>query len=342
MGLQVELVDPVREPVPAQWDEFVAGQRLLPLWRSTLLTTSAWCAQTPIVLAIVRDPTGVPVALFHARLVGLPVNPTRYLGPRHLGPRPVAPVGAVECRLSPASVLPGVAFAAELDEPGRSAAVRAFERAARHRFGWRCLAVAYRHLTAADLPLVRRRGRLVVETDPPMVLRNQWADPADYLRWLPARWSARLRRINEDIEADPGVTVSVGRSVPAVPAISLLQAVRRRHQSRLLIRPPVPARYLDQLGGLPGTRFVTYTDPAGRLLAFGALHESRDGLLSTFWGNRDRADGGLPNLYFDHYLRAVRLMVAGGHACFSFGKGLREIKERYGAEPVACYSVAGR
>lgn len=336
MGLHAVLVDPLREGVPARWDEFVTAQRLPPLWRSELLTTSAWCAQTPVLLGVAADRSGAPVALLHARHVGLPVNPWHYLRP---GARP--PLGAVESRLSPIAVLPGLAFAAGLAERDRAEAVRSLERAARRRLGWRCLAIAHRHLPAADVPLVRRRGRLVVETDPTLTVENQWADVAGYLASLPAKWSARVRRIHEAIEAGPDVLVTVERSVPAAEAVPLLQAVRARYQHPLLIRPPIPVRYLEQLNSLPGTYFLTYRHGSGRLLAFGAIHEDGDGLMSTFWGNRARPDGGLPNLYFDHYLRAIRLMIDRGYARLAFGKGMREIKERYGARPVPCFSVAG-
>jgi hypothetical protein len=336
VSLYAVLVDPLREGVPAQWNAFVTAQRLLPLWRSELLTTSARCAQTPVLLGIVQDRPGTPVALFHARHVGLPADPRRYLRP---GSAPL--VGAVEWRLGPVAVLPGVAFATGLDERDRAEAIRAVERAARRRLGWRCLAVAYRHLTAAEVPLVRRRARVVVETDPPLVVENSWPDLSAYLASLPAKWASQLGRIHQATEADPDVQVAVERSVPAVEAIGLLQAVRARHQHPLLIRPPLPVRYVEQLGSLPGTHFITYRDRAGRLLAFSTAHESRDGLCSTFWGNRARPDGGLPNLYFDQYLRAVRLMIDGGHSRLDLGEGLRAIKERYGARPVACFSVAG-
>jgi hypothetical protein len=337
VGLQAVLVDPLRDGVPAAWNAFVAEQRLLPLWRSELLTTSAWCAQTPVLMGIAVDRSGSPVALFHARHVGVPVDPRRYLRPGS-----VAPIGIVECRLSPVAVQPGLAFAAGLAEPDRAEAVGAFERAARRRLRWRCLGLAYRHLTAADLRLVRRRTRVVVETDPPVAIENKWADLRAYLAALPAKWGAQLRRIHETTEADPGLRVTVESSVPAVEAIPLLQAVRARYQPPRLIRPPIPVRYLEQLTSLPGTHFLTYRDRAGRLLAFAAVHESRAGLCSTFWGNRDRPDGGLPNLYFDQYLRAVRLMIEGGHPRLDLGKGQRSIKERYGARPTPCFSIAGR
>jgi Acetyltransferase (GNAT) domain len=337
VSLHAVLVDPLRAAPPAGWNAFVTDQRLLPFWRAELLTTSAWCAQTPMLMGLAADRQGTPVALFHARHVGLPANPRRYLQPGGL-----SPVGAVECRLSPIAGFSGLAFAAGLDQRDRAEAIRAFEHAAHRRLGWRCLAVAYRNLTAADLRLVQRRARVTVETDPPVAIENKWPDIRAYLASLPAKWSSQVRRIHEATEADPNLRVTVERSIPAAEAIPLLQAVRARYQHPRLIRPPIPVRYLEQLGSLPGTHFLTYRNRLGRLLAFAAVHESRDGLCSTFWGNRDRPDGGLPNLYFDQYLRAVRLMIEGGHSRLDLGKGQRSIKERYGAQPTACFSVAGR
>jgi hypothetical protein len=67
MGLTAAVVDPLTDPAPAAWDEFVAAQRLLPMWSSQLLRTAAWCTQTPSSMVLVREPESAePVALFYA------------------------------------------------------------------------------------------------------------------------------------------------------------------------------------------------------------------------------------------------------------------------------------
>jgi hypothetical protein len=334
--VDVTIVDPVREPVPADWDALVDERRLVPLWRSALLTAVAWSAQTPTLMAVVRGPTGRPRALFHARHLGLPADPRRFRSP---GRRPA--VGLVECRLHPVGSVEGYAFAAGASPVERAQAVAAFEDAVGRRLGLRCAGVAYRHVAEPDLPAFRRRGpSLSVPVLPDMAVENRWSDPEDYLRSLRKKWRGRLRRIRDTVDADPTVQVGWEPTAPAAELSPLVQEVRDRHSRSWPPQPPVPAHYLAELVERPETSLLTYRERGGRLLAFVAVHDNGEELSSGFWGSRALTDGGRPDLYFDQYLRSVERMLELGRARLRLGKGMNEIKARCGATPSPRFAVA--
>jgi hypothetical protein len=335
MTLQVVVADPLGEAVPAEWDAFVTEQRLLSLWRSRLLTAAAWSAQSPTLLAVVRSAGGETLALFHARLLGVPGAPTRFLSP---GTRPV---GVLECRLHPVGSFPGYTHASCLSPAGRVAVTAAFERAVRGRLGARVLGVAYRHVADDELPLLRRAGRVCLRVQPEMILDNRWLDLDAYLAALPGRRRWTLRRNRQKVDADGSIQVRLEDTLPALEATRLLTTVRSRYRRALVLQPPVPVPYVDLLSQAADTRFLTYRDRDRRLLAFATIHDNGTELVSGYWGSLDPLDGGRPHIYFDAILRAVELMLSQGRRRLSLGKGMTEIKARYGATPSARYAVAG-
>jgi hypothetical protein len=334
--MRVTLVDPLCDAIPREWDHFVAEQRLFSLWRSALLVTSAWCAQSPTVMVVVMGPDATALALFHARLLGPPHRPAKFLVP---GSRPFA--GVLECRLHPVGSFPGYAFAAHLDSAAKSAAVTAFEGAVGEHFGARCPAVAYRHVAPKELPLVKRRKRISMRVEPHMVLQNRWSDVADYLLTLERKWRAEIRRIRRAVEADPTVQVAIETHLSPTDAARLVEVVRTRHRRPVVVQPPVPVPYLEELAAASDTRFITYREDTGRLLAFCALHDNGTELVSGYWGNLDPQDGGRRNVYFDVYLRSVELMIEHGRRELGLGKGMAAIKARFGATAHDRYAVAG-
>lgn len=337
MGLRAVVVDPLREPVPAEWDGFVAEQGLVALWRASLLEVAAWCAHAPTVMCVVVDDADCPVALFHGRFLGVPARVRRYVVP---GAAPV--VGGIECRLHPIAALGGQAFAADLDAAGRAAAARAFEAAAGKRWGARCPGVAYRQVGEEDLAALAPPGRVCVAVEPDLVLWNRWPDVDGWFGSLPSKWRSQLRRIVESVDADATVTVAVEPTIPPADAARLAQTVRTRYKRPLWVKPPVPAAYFAAMNEAPGTRFVTYRDGDGRLLAFSTAHDDGTDVVLSYWGTREPTDGGRPNLYFDQYVRLVGLMVDGGRRAVRMGKGMGAIKARYGAAPSARWAVVGR
>lgn len=337
MGLTATLVDPLTDPVPAAWDRFVTTERLLPLWRSQLLRTADWCSQTASSMVLVHEPGAAePVALFHARHLGA-VHPGRFARPGRL---PVPTL--TEVRTTPVAMGAGLTFAAAAGPAERAEAVRVFEHAIRQHTGWRGVALAYRELEPRHLPAVPTAGRLRLRLGPTLVLHNEWSDLDGYLASLPGKWRSQLRKIHRTIEADPTLRVELVDTLPAGEACWLAQVVRERHLSRAVPRPPLPAGYFGQFAALPGSRFVTYRDAGGRLLAYAAVLEDGDGLVLVWWGSREDTDGARPNLYFDQYLRLVDYLITRGRSRLVMGKGMQQIKQRYGARPEPLWGVVGR
>jgi hypothetical protein len=328
MGLTATVVNPLSMAVPAAWDEFVERERLLPMWRSEVIAAADWCSPHRASMVLVhRGSPEAPVALFHAD----------HPGPRwrrFARPAPVGRRALVICRLAASTNSAGAVFAAGLPVEEKRAAVRAFERAL-----GRGLPVAYRELTADDLPVIGRPGRLRVPLGPRMSLSNQWSDVEGYLRSLPAKWRSQLRRIGETVAADAGVTCTTEARVDAAEAAWLLEVVRARHGNPA--RPPLPARYLDRLMAQPDVDVLAYRDGGGRLLAYTLVHDDGERLLMIVWGARRRTDGGRRDLYFDQYLRLVDRMVRTGRKRLVLGKSMTDIKARFGAVPVPLWGVAG-
>ncbi|WP_253888217.1 hypothetical protein [Actinokineospora diospyrosa] len=321
-----ELLDPLTEAVPPDWDRFVTSVGAPVLWRAAPLTTAAWASQSATVLAVVRDGTDV-VALLHTRFLGAG-------GYRHYHRAGSVPrAGFIECRLAPASIA-GHLFAVGLDAAGKRAAVLAFERAvrARHRVAGFC----YRHVGSDDVAAFDRRTRRVLAVSPDTVLSTEWSSVEDYLSTLPAKWRSQLRKMRSGITA----TRAIVDTVPTAEAARLINLIRFRHQRRAVVRTPVPEHYLEHLNADPATRFATYSDESG-LLALSTVHDNGIDLTMSYWGARDRVDGDVANLYFDHYVDLVAHTISLGRATLRPGKGMARIKERFGARPVASNLVVG-
>jgi hypothetical protein len=323
MTLTATVADPLTDPVPRAWDAAVAAWRLSPLWTSAVVTAADWCAPARSSLVVVGDAGGAPVALFHARHHGGPQ--LRYAGP---GRPPWTAV--TECRLVPGMLEAGLAFAPSSGAAERAEAVRVFERAVRGP------AIAYRELAGhhlAAVPAARRRRLLL---SPAMVLDNAWPDLGAYLATLSPKWRARLRKIHDGLRADPGTTVALGDTIDAAEAAWLAELARRRHATRLVRRPPLPAVYFERLAALAGSRFLTYRGGDGRLRAFTAAVDTGEELLLVNWGSRGAAD-----LYLDQYRHWIELMITTGRRRMVLGKGLEQLKARYGARPEPRWGLLG-
>lgn len=334
--LEVVVTDPVVDGAPPGWDDAVRAWRLPAYWLAAPLVAAAWGSNTSLWLALVSDRGGTAHGLFVARFIN-PGGARRFAAGRRL-----PPAGLVEFKLAPMGAQSGVALAPGLDPAAGAAAVHAVERALRRRLGPRLVAVAYRHVGVEVADVLRLAGharRLSSTSD--MTLVNPGTGREGYLATLPSKWRSQLRRIHATVEAPdrPGgqVTVSVDDAVPGARASMLIDIVRFRHQPAWYVRPPVPGTYLDALGALPGTRFVTYRDTGGTLIALSIVHTEGDGLAMTYWGST----GEERDLYFDQYLRIIHLMIDEDRAYLRMGKGMNDIKARYGAEPDRQWTVVG-
>ncbi len=331
MTLVATVVDPLTDPIPESWDAFVAAQRLLPMWSSSLLTSADWCGQSAASMVIVADDGGDPAVLFHARHVGLAAR-HRYVRPGRL-----PPLTMTECRIVPGMMDSGMAFATGLSTGDRLEAVRVFERAMRRRAGAGALAMAYRDLHADQLALVPTERRVRLAVSPKMVLYNEWSDIDGYLASLPRKWRIQLTKLHSGVTRDAELRVELSDHIDAGEACWLAELVRRRHSAPLLRRPPLPAAYFDGVAALGCARFLTYRDRAGVVVAFTAVVDTGEQLLLVNWGSRDERR----QLYFDQYLRLIELMISLGRRFLVLGKGMSEIKVRYGARAEPLWAVVG-
>jgi hypothetical protein len=332
--LVATVVDPLTEPVPPGWDAFATTHRLSPGWHSGPLRVFDWCVSIRSSMVVVEEPGGAaPVGLFHARHFG-PTGLARFVAP---GRTPT--VGIAECRTAPVPVEAGLTFAAGTGERDQREAVHAFERALRRRTGtgW----VVYRTLLDRDLAVVPTGGRLRRRRPPRMVLANQWPDLASYLGSVPAKWRSQLKKIHDEVGADPTVQVALADTVDPAEACWLAEVIRQRYTPRTPPRPPLPAHAIAELARLPGFRFLTYRDERGRLLGYSAVYDNGADLHLIWWGSRGGTDGWRGNLYFDQYLRLIDLMISTGRQRLILGGGMERIKARYGAQPEPRWSVVG-
>lgn len=330
----VEIVDPLREPVPEGWDEFVAQERLSPAWRSGPLLAATWCAQMPTSMALVREArSGTPVAAMHVRYRTL-YNPWTFVRPGHrswIG-------GLTECRMIP-TYESGLHFADGCDARDRQEAVRVFEKAMARRLGLVARFLAYRGVRSSDLPSLPT-GRLRLRDASSMVVTNEWSDLDAYLATLKRNWAKRLVKLREMVDAD--LTTRVGDTVDPDEAGWLAEAVRRRHRrTGPLWPPPCPAGYFRELAELPGTVVISHRDRTGRLVACVFCYDDGTDLYSGIWGNRELTEGGYRHLYFVNMLLQVELMIQRGRRSLVLGAGMPELKERYGARPDPRWVVVG-
>lgn len=334
MTFSVELVDPLVEAVPPEWDGLVEKAGLPAVWRADVLRALAWCVQHPTVLGVVIDPVDGPVALFHGRALGLPADLRRFVA---LPAR--RSLGLLECRLPPTYSLPGHAFADGLDEAGRAGAVSAFERAVRRRLGAATLGVAFRQVSPADLEAFRP-GRMSLAVVPEIVLANRWDDLEGYFAALSPNQRSALRRLRRRVRADETVRVGWEPAIDPAEASRLANAVRRKHRSRHFLSAPIPAPYFAALADAASADYLTYREPGGRLLAYAMLLDDGADLFSTIWGSRDLRDGGRRDLYFDQIPEMVDRMIRTGRRRILLGKGMNDVKLRLGGTESALYLVA--
>ena len=131
----------------------------------------------------------------------------------------------------------------------------------------------------------------------------------------------------------------MGQGGPAGAEASQLAHLTNLRHRRLQAPAPPPAAYFDALAGRDGTLYLTYHDREGRLLAYDLTFDDGTWLVTSVWGALDLHGTGYPNLYADRCLRLVAYMVEHRRAGIRFGRGLLEVKQRFGAAPVPQHLV---
>jgi hypothetical protein len=319
MPLTGELLAP-GEPVPAEWDRFARDQGLIRAWDAAAFDALADSGQGRW-LAMVHE-QGSVVGLVCGRLRGGP------------GPR------LFESKM-PWVGLPGVALAAGLGQADRRAALAAFERALGRRLGWRCPAICYRLLAAEDLAPTRDLVRVPIKTPyPRAVLYNAWTSMDEYYRSLPRKLRHKLRSGYRQLQRNPDLEIELGRGPVDGEAVSrLARLTLLRHERRLPGSGGPPAAYFDALAG-EGVLWLTYRDPDGRLLGVNVVFDDGRWLTDSLWGQLDKREG-RSGLYFHRFLELITYMVEQHRAGLNCGRGMFEVKRRYGCQAVAQYAVVG-
>ena len=143
------------------------------------------------------------------------------------------------------------------------------------------------------------------------------------------------------MRARTDIRVELVDSIDSAEACWLAELVHTRHRARGRLRPPVPAIYFERLIARPEVRLLTYRDAEGRLLAYMLVLDDRTQLSLLVWGSRSGSGDQPRNLYFDQYRRLIELMVTLGRERLVLGKGLTDIKARFGARPEPLFGVVG-
>lgn len=332
--MRSELFDPRFEAVPFEWEKFLRNEGASAAWDAGALAAVAWTSLRTVLLGMVFH-DGQAVALFCGDFGAVRRRRAVY-SPTGGPPR----AGVYFSRIL-MGFDEGFLFAAHLDHAGRVAARESFERALRARLGRRCLGVVYQNVSSANLPAMRTGTRLCRPVAPNTVLVNRWQSMADYFAGLPRDRRRRFLSTYRAVDAAADLRV-----LPAIPAVDpveasrLEQLTRLKHRSPGEVLVPLPALYFERLNHRDGVRYFAHTAPdTGALLSFDLTFEHAGGLVTTVTGSASGAGTGR-GLYWDLYLREIEYAIERDVPRLEFGKGLVELKARFGCVTVPQYAVA--
>jgi hypothetical protein len=333
MALTVQLVDPLAQSVPQQWGRFVREHGLIAAWNPAALAAVARAVTRPLELALVRDGADC-VALICVRYGGVGSRRAAYAA---IGRRPR--VAIADCSL-PLAFSPGIAFAPGLPAAGRRAAVDAFLRAiGRERRG---VAVVFRQIAREQLDSIGSGRRLIRRTAPVSVLENRWSTLDGYYASLPRERRRRFRRLLDAVTADADLdTLEAADAIDGVQASRLDHLTRLKHAGRRGVVTPIPVAYFDALSAAPGARYFGHREAGGgALLSFDLVLDDGARLVTTVTGALQDGAARSRSLYFDQYLREIAFAVERGLGRLEWGKGMIELKARFGSVTVPQYAVA--
>ena len=332
--MKAEIIDPRVEPVPEAWEKLRTAEGLSDAWNPRALSALAWTSPWTVYLGLVFD-KDTPVGLFVGDFGRYHRLKTEYARPG----RPS--FGFYFCRLL-AGFNQGFAFDGALNDDDRRRACRAFELALRKRLGLRCFGIVYCDVTEESVGLVDGWFRLSRPVAPNVVLRNTWQDMDAYFADLPRSrrrtFGNIYRRVNEshEVEAIGGLN-----SIDPAQASRLEAAIRRKYLPKRGTLFPVPHHYFSQLNGQPSVRYFTHRIPKSNILeSFDLSFIDNGAMYCTFTGSRESPMGKRLQLYHDQYLRQISFMIEHGLHTIEFGKGMIELKERFGCVQSPQFAVA--
>jgi hypothetical protein len=315
----IEILDPRRDPEPAEWSAFRLAAGGHPPWDYGLLGRESQHAPFPTMLAVATV-GGRLAGVMAASVVRLP------LGARLL-----------EVHNPWLSGVPGWLFADDVDRPIRQRLLRRMERALCRFAGPLCAGLLYRYLSGEDLPLVSGFGRLTRESVGVAVLDNTFSTVDDWNSSLARSRRHSVRGQRRKVERDPDLVVRFGPARDDLDGSELADLVNR-HRARLGkprfdSRGPVSGDYLHELVRRDDVLTLTYHDCRGRLLAFADLLDHPELPVYQHWAGLHRDEGGRAHLYFDSYARLIGHVVGTHRKRFSAGRGMLELKSSLGFTP---------
>lgn len=330
----VEIVDPRVDKAPSGWANFARRQELHPFWDYDMLCVEAWLARNPPLLAVIRDAGGVVGALSTL------VCRTWRMG--DLSPAPGGRTRSVRPRWAEVFVPlfsghQACVFAEGLEQPARTAAIRAFERELARYLGPGLLGVFYRAMTADLVPAMVGAGRPHKVIDPVAVLdiRTSTVDVREQ-----ATLEVRSGFGRDDL--DPvELTTLLNRQRADDDARAWASGQPRRFGGVVHVdtRTQVTSAYLDRFVRRSDVDTMTYHDADGALVAFNTLIDHPDRADMYHWAAvPGRADAG--ELYADCCARRVRYVAERGRRALSAGRGLLDVKGRLGFGTRELHTVA--
>lgn len=229
----------------------------------------------------------------------------------------------------------------DLSPAQRRSVVREFERGVRSYFGrLRLTGIAYRNVTDLELGSLERRGSITRGASGLGTIMKLPATYDDWLTGLSKKRRKSLRRLAPKIEEQTTIRFASGRKdIDPVAAAGLLNAmVDRNTPMRVDPRPLFPPSYLAALFARDDVRTITY-EAHGRLVAFGSLVDHPEAPWGSFWAMLHPRDGGVPHLYFDHFMRYARYAIDQGAHTLSSGRGYVVDKASVGFETTPLHFV---
>lgn len=312
------------------WDDFVRAEGLVALWDHDLLKLMRHSPspQSPTLLAAVRH---------EGEVVGVFVGSYRAMRP-DVAPGRFGPL-LVDMRMPGQGHEPSWHLRSDLNPAQRRSVVRAYERGLIAHFGRTRLAgVTYRNVTDDTRAEVGRTGAVVREALGSGTLMHLPATFDDYLAKLSKKRRKSLRRLAPRIEEQCRIEFGTKRTDLDPQRVSdLLSAMVDRYDKLPLDpRPVVPAEYFAALMEREDVATISYHHQ-DELVAVGTFMRHPKHPWGAYWGMVHPKDGGVPHLYFDHFMRYARYAIEEGAETISSGRGFVEEKQSVGFDVTPLY-----
>jgi hypothetical protein len=331
--MDVEIVDPRADAIPAGWPDFARRRELHPFWDYEMLRLEAWLARNPPLLAVLRDGREVVGALTvlvcrtwrMGDFSPAPAGRTRSLRPRWAEVFVPLFSGHQACVFTP-----------DLPADARTAAIRSFEKALTRYLGPGLLGIFYRAMTADLVPAMTGTGRPHKVIDPVAVHTAGAAlAPVTDL-------NLEVRNGFGRTDLDPvELSALLNHQRAADDARAWANGQPRRFGGVVHVdtRTLVTSAYLDRFIRRPDVDTMTYHDPDGTLVAFNTLIDHPTRADMYHWAAKPtRTDA--TDLYADCHQRRARYVATRGRRELSAGRGLLDVKSRLGFGTRELHTVA--